>query len=114
MSDQRFDYLLSRYREYAEFQLATDGEGLGLLGARQDLATNNINFSEVFELDELVIESIQDADYINPLLLDGHPNRPLTEWWWHLGKLRTGTYPAHLLPPHLQAIYQPADRREAA
>ena len=114
MSDQRPDYLLSRYREYAEFQLATDGEGLGLRVARQDLAVNNINSPEVFELDELVVESIQDADYINPLLLDDHPNRPLTEWWWHLGKLRAGTYPAHLLPEPLRAIYQPESQRHAA
>jgi hypothetical protein len=114
MSNQRTDYLLSRYREYAEFQFATDGEGIGLRAARQDLADHASYAQEVFDLDELVVEAAQVSDYINPLLLDDQRSHPLVEWWWHLGKLRDGTYPAQLLPDHLRAIYQPEPERLAA
>ena len=105
--------LVMRYREYAEFQFATDGEGLGLRPARQALATHGAVLQKVMDLDMLVIETVEHADYINPALLNDAHERPLSDWWWHLGKLRAGTYPAHLLPPHLQAIYQPAIKAAA-
>ena len=97
--------LLMRYREYAEFQFATDGEGLGLRRARQALVTYSAS-GDVKGLDALVMETLEVADYVNPLLLEDCDDHPLTHWWWHLGKLRAGTYPAHLLPQHLRAIYQ--------
>ena len=46
-------------------------------------------------------------------LLRDDPTRPLAQWWWHLGKLRAGTYPAELLPPHLRAIHRPGQRAAA-
>lgn len=109
MGSKKSDFV-KRYREYAEFQFATDGEGLGLRQARQVAPTNDL---VVMDLDALVIETLETANYINPLLLEDRDDQPLPHWWWHLGKLRAGTYPAHLLPPHLRAIYQPADRHAA-
>lgn len=105
--------LVMRYREYAEFQFATDGEGLGLRQARQALVTYSVS-GDVKDLDALVMETLEIADYVNPLLLEDCDDQPLTHWWWHLGKLRAGTYPAHLLPQHLRAIYQPAAQRDVA
>ena len=105
--------LVRRYREYVEFQLAIDGEGLGLRPARQALAERGSMPQNVMDLDEWVIEAVGTADYINPALLDDPRDCPLSHWWWHLGKLRAGTYPAHLLPPHLRVIYQPAERQAA-
>ncbi len=62
----------------------------------------------VAQLDEYLIDAIIDLDDEVPDdLLQDDPARPLSEWWWHLGKLRAGTYPAHLLPSALRAIYQP-------
>ena len=100
--------LVARYREYVEFQLAIDGEGLGLREARQALANKGIESQETWTLDELAVEAVQTIDDLNPALLADAPDRPLTAWWWHLGKLRNGTYPAQLLPPHLWAVYQAA------
>jgi len=102
-----------RYREYVEFQLAVDGEGIGLRQTRQTLAERDIESPEMLLLDKLAIEAVQAGERINPLLLDDATDQPLTSWWWHLGKLRAGTYPADLLPPHLREVYL-AGRQEAA
>ena len=66
-------------------------------------------------LDSRLVDAILDLDddEVPADLLQDDPARSLTQWWWHLGKLRAGTYPAHLLPPHLRAVYQPAPRRAA-
>jgi hypothetical protein len=107
--------LVMRYREYAEFQFATDGEGLGLRHARHALMmVAGSTLPSVMELDVLVIEAVESTDYINPALIQDDPTKPLIQWWWHLGKLRDGTYPAYLLPPHLRAIYEPDPERLAA
>ena len=113
MESKKFD-LLMRYREYAEFQFATDGEGLGLREARQALVAAKPTLPDVMDLDALVIETLVAADYINSLLLEDRNDQPLTQWWWHLGKLRAGTYPTHLLPSHLREIYQSEPQRHAA
>ena len=96
---------VERYREYAEFQFAVDGEGFGLRDARQALAEIGEASQEVVDLDELVIEAIKVTEYINPILLDDPRERPLESWWWHLGKLRSGVYPAQLLPQYLRDVY---------
>jgi hypothetical protein len=111
MESKKSDFV-KRYREYAEFQFATDGEGLGLRQARQALAPDNEG-PDVMALDALVIETLETADYVNPLLIEDRNDQPLIHWWWHLGKLRAGAYPAHLLPSHLRAIYQPNHRHAA-
>jgi len=54
----------------------------------------------------LSFETALMADYVNPALLADDPDRPLSAWWWHLGKLRQRTYPAALLPTYLQSIYR--------
>ncbi|MCB1769816.1 MAG: hypothetical protein KDJ31_09000 [Candidatus Competibacteraceae bacterium] len=64
--------------------------------------------NELAELDECVMDHILNFEDVQAYLLEDFDSRPLTHWWWHLGKLRAGTYPAHLLPPHLRAIYRPA------
>jgi len=66
------------------------------------------------KLDEIVMETILDHDDLQPYLQEDNPDYPLTQWWWHLGKLRAGAYPAHLLPAHLRAIYQPVEQRLVA
>ena len=38
---------------------------------------------------------------------------PLPQWRWRLCKLRARTYPAELLPPHLQAMYRQGQRQAA-
>lgn len=108
MATKRLDPL-NCYREYAEFQLAMDGEGLGLRSARQALADTSLTPQEqqsLADLDELVIASVQDNSYINPVLLKDDATQPLHYWWWHLGKLRAGAYPAQLLPEQLKATYR--------
>lgn len=102
-----------RYREYVEYQLAVDGEGIGLRQARQVLAGQGIESLEIMTLDALAIEAVQMVKRINPVLLHDASDQPLASWWWHLGKLRAGTYPEDLLPPRLREVYL-AGRREAA
>lgn len=99
---------LERYREYVEFQLAVDGEGLGLRQAREDLTEIVFATPPLRELDELAVASIVDAPYLNPALLEDDNTQALGKWWWHLGKLREGRYPSELLPPHLRAAYRDA------
>lgn len=48
-----------------------------------------------------------------PGLLDDDPARPPADWWWHLGAIRAGTYPADLLPPHLRETYRAGHSRAA-
>jgi hypothetical protein len=104
MADRRLDPL-TRYREYAEFQFALDGEGVGLREAREDVAAAAVDAGEVRELDALVIEAAGELEAINPLLLQDDDARPLSAWWWHLGKIRRGEYPAERLPEHLRSVY---------
>jgi hypothetical protein len=99
---------LKRYREYAWFQFSMDGEGVGLRQAREALDERVARLKAVRDLDEIVIEATQVNEYINPVLLEDDPSQPLDRWWWHLGKLRHRTYPAHLLPEHLRAVYEQA------
>ena len=72
--------------------------------------------AQLERLDSRLVDAVidRDDDEVPDDLLQDDPTRPLTQWWWHLGKLRARIYPAHLLPPHLQAIYQPAEQRHAA
>ncbi len=65
-------------------------------------------------MDECAVEMLCAVDFVDTCWLKDNPAHPLNQWWWHLGKLRAGTYPAHLLPPHLREIYQTAPERLAA
>ena len=64
----------------------------------------------VARLDGYVVDAITDLDddEVPAELLEDDVARPLPHWWWRLGALRAGTYPASMLPPYLRAIYQPA------
>jgi len=66
--------------------------------------------------DEFLLEVVTDDEVADlPIeIFQDDKTQPLTYWWWHLGKLRDGTYPAQLLPDHLRVIYQPEPLREAA
>jgi len=107
---------LRGYSEEIYFALEV-GEGPTLRQGREALAHLMLSDQEVRELAELdlmVLETLQVATEIGDYLLKDHQTQPLTDWWWHLGKLRAGTYPTHLLPPHLREIYQPTKQRLAA
>lgn len=109
----------ARLRGYSEeINFALDvGEGPTLRHARNRISTMALTPDEQYELaelDELVIDQILNFEDVQAYLLADDNSQPLTHWWWHLGRLRAGVYPAHLLPPHLQAIYQPAEQRHAA
>ena len=115
MANSSNDRLMT-YRIEAECVLPS-GEGVLLRENRGWIATLALTSGEqrdLQELDEIVVETILDHDDLQPYLLEDDSAIPLKNWWWHLGKLRAGTYPAHLLPEHLRAIYQPAAQRDAA
>ncbi|MFZ1642835.1 MAG: hypothetical protein WAV07_15660 [Candidatus Contendobacter sp.] len=90
----------------------------GLREQRQRVAQQSWDEQQLAALryaDEFLLETLADdteTDLPAELLRDD-PAHPLAQWWWHLGKLRAGAYPAELLPPHLRAIYQPAKRQAA-
>ena len=96
-----------------------EGVAPGLREQRQRVSQQSWNEQQLVALqyaDEFLMEAVTD-DAVTDLpveLFGDDPAHPLTYWWWHLGKLRAGTYPAHLLPDHLRAIYQPAAHRRAA
>ncbi len=60
---------------------------------------------DVQELDVIVIEAAIANTYVNPDLVSDDATQPLTAWWWHLGKIRSKSYPLSLLPAHLDAVY---------
>ncbi len=110
------DDRLNGYRVEIDFALSM-GDGPLLRESRARIATLELIPNEqrtLQELDEMVLDEIMESDALQPYLLEDDPAKPLTQWWWHLGKLRAGTYPAHLLPEHLRAIYQPEPERIAA
>ncbi len=96
-----------------------EGVAPGLREQRQRVAQQSWDKQQISTLqyaDEFLLEAITDDAELNlplELLRDDHAH-PLADWWWHLGKLRAGTYPAQWLPDHLRAIYQPESERLAA
>ena len=100
---------LSDYHDVVWYELETGG-GHALRVLRDQL--NRLDMapeqrSQLHELDQLAVEYIQQADdeALWPGLIEDDTAQPLSYWWWHLGKLRAGTYPAGLLPPHLRVVY---------
>ena len=93
------------YREYGYYQFADCGEGVRLRESRERLHELGIDDNEVRAIDEIVIEAAIANDYVSPDLIDDKRIGPLQNWWWRLGKIRAKTYPAELLPAHLQAVY---------
>ena len=114
--DNQANDRLRGYRVEIDFALPS-GDGVLLRESRTRIAAMVLTANEqhnLQEMDEIVMETILEHDDLQPYLREDHSDYPLTHWWWHLGKLRAGTYPAQLLPPHLQAIYQPDPLRHAA
>jgi hypothetical protein len=106
---------LNGYRVEIDFALSM-GDGPLLRESRTRIAGMELTLGEqreLMELDEMVMDEIIGRDDLQPYLLEDDPSRPPAQWWWHLGKLRAGTYPAELLPPHLRALYRPAQRAAA-
>lgn len=90
----------------------------GIREQRDDVMRSFLERQQQALLDRLdcrLVDAILDLDddEVPDDLLQDDPTRPLAQWWWHLGKLRAGTYPAELLPPHLRALYRPAQRAAA-
>ena len=96
------------YHEIVHYALPF-GEGPGLSDTREEINQLDLTAEEIRELaqlDEIVIEELGYRDWIDDYVLRDNPAQPLSHWWWHLGKLRAGTYPAELLPEHLREIYR--------
>lgn len=93
------------YYFYGVSLFADCGEGLRLREVRQQLDDMAINNAETQSFDEIVIEAVIANDYVSDDVMRDDAEQPLKNWWWHLGKIRTKTYPAELLSAPLQAIY---------
>ena len=108
MANSRPDRLRA-YSEVVDFGLIV-GEGFGLQEAREEIAALSLTAEETSVLqllDEIVIEFLIDpTHWIDDYVLRDDPAQPLSHWWWHLGQLRAGVYPAELLPVHLWKIYR--------
>lgn len=65
---------------------------------------------EMREADALLLKSAvcDDLGLLWIELLDDDPNQPLSQWWWHLGALRAGTFPLDQLPDYLIPVYYEA------
>jgi len=99
---------LSGYHELVHYALPF-GEGPGLSAIREQIDHLDLTPEErreVAELDEIVIEELGYRDWIDDYVLRDDPTQPLSRWWWRLGQLRAGVYPAELLPRHLREIYR--------
>lgn len=95
-----------KYREVGYLLFADCGEDFNMRESRERVSELGKDAdSEVKMIDEIVIEAAIANDYIADSALDDDQTRPLQNWWWHLGKIRHKTYPAELLPNHLQAVY---------
>ncbi len=106
---------LNDYRELVEYGLPV-GEIPGFAEEREavaNIALDGEARQELAFLDECAVEMLRTADFIDACWLKDDPAYPLSQWWWHLGKLRAGTYPAELLPPQLQAMYRQGQRQAA-
>ncbi|TAN51575.1 MAG: hypothetical protein EPN21_06305 [Methylococcaceae bacterium] len=98
---------LRGYRQEVDFCLEL-GEGPTLRRVREDIAVLALTpeeQAELVDIDAGAVEFVVSLDDVAPYLLQDDPAQPLSHWWWHLGKIRAGTYPADLLPPHLRAVY---------
>lgn len=106
MDHKQIDYLAG-YRHEIDFALV-DGVSLVLCKIREELNAVALTAAEQAKLDradETVIITIMELDDVDAGLIADDESKPLSAWWWHLGKIRDLSYPAELLPAHLQAVY---------
>ncbi len=111
MATPRTDALTS-YSNEVKFALA-NGEGPILREARE--ALSKLAFPEaeatlLADLDADVVDSMVQFDEIADYLLEDDPTQELRKWWWHLGSIHRGDYPAELLPESLRDFYRPHSR----
>lgn len=102
------------YRESVRFGLES-GSAPGMRGQRDVLAALTLNLAQTQQLqnlDEEVVDLIAELDYVDTDLQSDDDQQPFDRWWWHLGKLRAGTYPTERLPEYLRVIYDPAGIRD--
>lgn len=95
------------YRELVRFSLDT-GTAPGIAERREELSRSSLTIAQIKELEDLddeAIEIVLDSPFIDADLMADDNKKPLAKWWWHLGKIRSHTYPAELLPEHLRAVY---------
>jgi len=67
---------------------------------REKIGNERIS-EKVKEIDQEVIANIKNL----PDYWKDNEAEPLEKWWWHLRKIKEGTYPAHLLPEYLREMY---------
>ena len=101
-------HYLSAYFNEVKFALA-NGEGPILREAREALSELALSDAEMIMLSDLdadVVDSMVQFDEIADYLLDDDFTQELRKWWWHLGAIREGEYPAILLPEELRRLYR--------
>ncbi len=102
----RYAERLRRYRHAVDFDLEL-GEGPTLRAAREQVSTldlSPVEQDELADIDAAAIDFIRSRDELAPYLLQDDPSQPLEKWWWHLGRIRQGTYPADRLPESLRLV----------
>ena len=85
------------------------------LDARDDLDGATLNADEQADLEELDQILVEEALRGEPTMimhevLADHPDKPIEQWWWHLGRIRRGGYPMALLPAHVRQVLAEAGR----
>ncbi|SMF96378.1 hypothetical protein SAMN02949497_3774 [Methylomagnum ishizawai] len=111
MATPRTDYLITYFNE-VKFGLM-NGEGPALREAREalsSLALSDVETAMLLDLDADVVDSLVQFDEIADYLLEDHSEQGLEKWWWHLGGIHRGEYPAELLPEALRRLYRPHSR----
>jgi hypothetical protein len=68
---------------------------------REKIANNGIENERVKEIDREIFLNIKNL----PDFWEDNEAEPISKWWWHLRKIKEGTYPAELLPEYLREIY---------
>ncbi|WP_125219588.1 hypothetical protein [Methylomicrobium sp. wino1] len=81
---------ITHYKEIVLFDLQ-DGSSFGVHEARQ-LAGGRL-VSKLSDLDEILIEAVI-LDELWPDVFADDDTQPLSRWKWHLGEIRTKTFPA--------------------
>jgi hypothetical protein len=111
METPRTDYLSTYFNE-VKFALA-NGEGPILREAREaleNLALSDAEKAVLADLDADVVDSVVQFDEIASYLLQDRADQGMQKWWWHLGDIHKGEYPAEFLPESLRGFYQSHSR----
>ena len=96
---------VEHYRWYGISLFADCGEDLRVRESRQRLFEAGIDNDTIREIDEIIIEATIVLDYVSDNAITDDDTRPLSHWWWHLGKIRTKSFPVEQLPEYLREVY---------